>query len=377
MSSPETASSLRAIVAHGLPGALPAQPPTPLDDRRWQELLLHARMQRLTPLLARAVTAGTFPATDTQAKEAIAVDTEALARVLVLETTLVHVAALLDDAQVAVRVLKGPAVAHLDYPDPAWRDFGDLDLLIHPDHLDRTIAVLTGHGFVRRFPEPRAGFDRRFTKSVSMADRHGLEFDLHRTLAPGALGLRVRVDMLWDDPPTEFHLGGRVLHALGPEERLLHACYHAVLGNSPPRFVPLRDIAQLLLADAVDPDRVRRLATAWRGQAVVAHAINTAWSSLHLTDQVALTTWAREYTPRGREGKELARAISPRYTFTAQAVDAVRAIDRPSDRVAYLVALAFPNRRYLGGRHRSFAARLRHAVRELAGARTSTKENHD
>jgi hypothetical protein len=377
MTSPEIAAALRAIAAYGLPGSLPAGPAAPLDPVQWDELLLHVRLQRLSPLLARAVSDGTFPATDPQIKEALDVDTQALARVLVLEATLVQAAGLLSDAGVAFRVLKGPTVAHLDYPDPAWRDFGDIDLLVRPDHLELAIAMLGRHGYARRFPEPRAGFDRRFTKSVSVVNPDGLEFDLHRTLAPGPLGLRVQVDMLWDAPPARLRLGGRTLDAMGPDERLLHACYHAVLGNSPPRLVPLRDIGQLLLGDAVDSDRVRRLAAAWRGQAVVAHAISTAWSSLRLTDQVALSTWAAEYVPRGRERNELARAISPRYTFTAQAVDAVRAIRGPRDRLAYLTALAVPDRRYLRGRHPSFTARLRHAVTELAGARTSKKESHD
>ncbi len=134
-----------------------------------------------------------------------------LATELTLEATLLRVAETFEHAVIPFRVLKGPAVAHLDYPDPALRDFGDIDLLIQPDDLDRTIAVLTEQGFARRFPEPRAGFDRRFTKSVSVVNPGGKELDLHRTLAPGVFGLRVKVAMLWDATPVQFVLGGRTL----------------------------------------------------------------------------------------------------------------------------------------------------------------------
>lgn len=377
MNHPEVSSLLRAVAAYGLKSSLQVSPTEPLNQIAWEELLLHVRMQRISSLLTRAVVDGRVPATYAQIQEALDIDTQALARVLVLEATLVQLASVLGDADVHFRVLKGPAVAHLDYPDPAWRDFGDLDLLIHPDDLDSAVAVLADHGYVRRFPEPRTGFDRRFTKSVSMANADGLEFDLHRTFAPGLFGLRVRVSMLWDSPPERFVLGGRTLDALRVEKRLIHACYHAALGNVPPRLVPLRDIAQLLLGGRLDATRVLQLAAAWQGEAVVAHAITTAWRALGLTDAVELSTWADRYAPGPRERRDLVRATSPGYTYVAQAVDGVRAIRSPRDRLAYLSALAFPRRRYVRGRHSGFTARLRHAVTDLVGARTETKETHD
>lgn len=375
--TPDVGPWLRAVAAYGLAGSQAEMPSAPLEPGVWEQLLLHARMQRLTPLLARAATDGVLATTDHQLEEATNAANEALVQVLVLEATLVRLAAVLDAADVPFRVLKGSAVAHLDYPDPAWREFGDIDLLIRPEDLDRAIAVLAGRGFQRRFPEPRAGFDRRFAKSVSVVNADGLEIDLHRTLAPGPLGLRVRPTMLWDAPADEVAVGGRTLEALGPDERLLHACYHGALGNSPPRLVPLRDIAQLLLGKGIDPDRVLDRAKAWNGRAVVAHAITTAWNALRISDEVALSAWAAKYAPAERERRELKRALSPRYTFAAQAVDAVRVIRAPRDRLAYVAALAFPRRTYLGNRHPGFTARLRHAVTEVVGARKPPKESDD
>ncbi|MFW6041801.1 MAG: nucleotidyltransferase family protein, partial [Guyparkeria sp.] len=240
MTPPEVTALLRTAAAYGLPGSAKTASSSPLPDDTWRDLLHRARSERIVALLARAVRDGLVHATDAQTAEVVDLDMQAMAGVLTLEATLLRVADLLDEAGVPFRVLKGLAVVHLDYPDPALREFGDLDLLIRPADLDRTIALLAQHGYARRFPEPRPGFDRRFTKSVSVIGPGGLELDLHRTFAPGGSGLRVQLDGLWDAPVTWFTVAGRALPALGPEERLIHACYHAMLGNSPPRLVPQR-----------------------------------------------------------------------------------------------------------------------------------------
>lgn len=369
MTRAEVTALLRAVAAHGLRGSLTETPSRPLDQPAWRDLLLEARRERIIPLLAQAVMSGSLPVTDAQATEVVDLDTHAMGSVLMLEAMLLRVAEILEPAVVPFQVLKGPAVAHLDYPDPALRDFGDIDLLIRPHDLDRAIAVLADQGYVRRFPEPRPGFDRRFTKSVSVVNSEGQELDLHRTLASGVFGLRVKVGMLWSAPPAQFALGGRTFGALGAAERFMHTCYHAALGNAPPRLVPQRDIAQMLLRGSVNPDRVRTLAAAWQGEAVIAHAISTAWATLRLTDVVPLSAWAARYALGARRQRELVRATSPGYSYTAKALDSVRAIRTQRDRLAYVSALAFPRRSYLTGRHSGFTSRFRHAVSELRAAR--------
>jgi Uncharacterised nucleotidyltransferase len=372
MTRAEVTTMLGGVATYGLPGSPSAASSKPLDHDDWHLLLAHVRRERITGLLAEAISTEFFPATDTQATEAFDLSTEVLATELTLEATLLQVAETFENEVIPFRVLKGPAVAHLDYPDAALRDFGDIDLLIRPDDLDRTIALLNEQGFARRFPEPRAGFDRRFTKSVSVVNPGGQELDLHRTLAPGVFGLRVRVETLWDASPAQFVLGDRTLVALGSAERFIHACYHAVLGNAPPRLVPLRDIAQMLLCGSVAPNQVQTVAAAWRGEAVVKHAIMTAWAAMRLTDVVALSSWAAQDSA-GSQQRELARALSLNYSYTAQALDSVRAIPTVRDRLRYVSALAFPRRSYLSGRYSGHASRFGHAVTELFNARTSSQ----
>ena len=370
MTEVDDTALVRAVAAHGLAGSLAAAPSEPLDPVEWRKLVARAQKERIIPLLADAITSGSFPASDAQLVEALDLETTAMATVLTMEATLVQVAETLARAGIPFRVLKGPAVAHLDYPDPSLRDFGDIDLLIHPDDLEHAIGILLKHGYVRRFPEPRAGFDRRFTKSVSVVNPDGRELDLHRTLAAGVFGLRVKTRMLWEAPYAEFAVGGMTLHALGASERFMHACYHAALGNAPSRLVPQRDIAQILLRGSVDPDRVKALAEQWAGEAVIAHAIRTTWHTLQLTDIVALSAWAAKHTSQVRDQRELRRATSPGYTHTARALDSLRAIHPLRDRLVYISAMAFPRRSYLNGRHSSIGSRVGHALAELIAART-------
>ncbi len=373
----DVAALLRVVAAFDLPNSLVTVPGEPLSDADWDEFTAHVQWQRLTNLFAQAVSAGVFPATEAQLKDAIETDTHALTGALRLEAQLVEVAEIFDGAGVPFRVLKWPAVAHLDYPDPAWRSFGDLDLLIPPDAMDGAIRLLSGLGYTRRFPQPRPGFDRRFTKSVSLDGPEGQQLDMHRTLAAGGFGHRIIVSTLWNAPPSRFSVGGREFTALGKEERFLHACYHLVLGNAPPRLVPQRDIAEMLKNGAIAGDRVRELASAWQGEAVLAHAITTTLISLQLKAEEPLAEWAATFKPRRREQRELVRATSPQYSYSAQAIDSARAIHGLRERLAYMWALALPRRSYLRGRHSGAAARARHALSDVLNVRSTHKERRD
>ena len=104
------------------------------------------------------------------------------------------------------------------------------------EQFDDAVAALARAGHHRRFPQPRPGFDRRFSKGTSFVTDEGTEIDLHRTFAMGPFGLTMKLDDLWARAST-FRVGGVDLHALGREERFLHTCFHASLGDNPPRLL--------------------------------------------------------------------------------------------------------------------------------------------
>lgn len=111
--------------------------------------------------------------------------------------------------------------------------------------MDRAIAALQAGDAVRRIPERRPGFDRRFAKGVGMACGDLVEIDVHRTLCGGALGYRIPVDRPFAEP-GRFTIGG----------------------------------TSVLTHPALTPDGLSAEARRWGGEAVLAEAVRTALSEL-------------------------------------------------------------------------------------------------
>ena len=130
--------------------------------------------------------------------------------------------------------------------------------------IDDAVRLLTAAGFRREFPQPRAAFDRRFGKGVTLIAADGHEVDLHRTLANGPYGIRVVLPSLFTGS-TPFEIAGVPMKALEPMNRALNQCYHAALNGTPPRLQPLRDVAQHVLLGDVETDVLISSAASWRG----------------------------------------------------------------------------------------------------------------
>jgi len=272
-----------AIMAHSLFGSRLELPEVPFDDEEWERLLQRVEVERVPGLLAQAIDEDALPATEQQRRDALQAHTDSMCLALILEKQLVALVEALVAAGIDYRVLKGSAVAHLDYHDPSMRSFGDVDLLVPGDDYDRALALLSRLGCERQYPEPRPGFDRRFGKGVSLQAR-GYEVDLHRTFVAGPFAQLITPEDLFATSST-FDIGGWSLLALAPEERFLHACFHALLGDAPPRLVPLLDVVQILLSTPLDLDKVRHLCASWRAEAVMARAISLAWRTFDLADR--------------------------------------------------------------------------------------------
>jgi len=361
----DPAAELRAgIVAHGLLGTTTELPSQPLDDDAWSRLYGDTWADRTTGLLAAAISSGALATTPDQAEQAYQAHAEEMSSVLLIERWLLDHVARLAAAGIETCVLKGSAVAHLDYPDPALRSFCDVDLLVRTDDWDRAVEILTAGGYARQIPQPRAGFDRRFSKGATFSVPDGPELDLHRTFVMGPFGLTVDLDAVWA-ARIPFALGGQELAALDREERFLHACYHAALGDVPPRLVALRDVAQMALAPELDVERARSLASEWRGDAVIARAINLAWETFRLADATALSAWAARLQTDAWQERALLAYLDRREVSTALSLATTRAVPGLRAKVSYIRALAFPDRDFVVDRYPNALARWRHAAQVL------------
>jgi hypothetical protein len=363
-------SPLARVATFGLPTTEAAIASEPLGSGDWAFLLADVRHQRLSGLLQAAVEAGALPVTDEQRAEVEDLHLGACAAVLRLEQRLLEVAEVLDQAGVDMIVLKGSAVAHLAYPDPALRMFGDNDLLLRSERFDDAILLLCRNGYVRQTAPARPGYERRFAKGATLTGEVGDELDLHRNLVFGTVGFCIDLDELFTSAVT-FTVGGRMLLGLGPESRLLHGCYHAGLGDPRPRHGSVRDVAQMLAFGTHDPDRVLALARAWQSEAVLARAVGLCDELLGYRPQDEVSRAVRSHVPTARERRVIDSYVGDNRRFAAKVVASLPYIDGWGAKAAFVSSVAFPQRGFaesFGGR--SGLAWLRRGARSLLrGAR--------
>lgn len=329
-------SLLQQGCSQGLPGT-PHISLIGIDDLEWRDLIDSAVAERTVALLASAARTGLIELTTEQRAELSDRHEQAMRVCVALERVTLEVHAAFAAAGIDARLLKGSAVAHLDYPDPAFRAFGDIDLLVPSSSYEEAVKILELSGATRRFSEVRPGFDRQFGKGVCMLRPDDIQVDLHRTFVAGPFGLAIHLDELFDDFAV-VELGGVDVPVLTREHRFLHACYHAALGDESPRTVALRDVAQLLLCSDLDLTEARHTARRWRSEAVVARAIGLAWSKFGLGDDPAIE-WARSYRPNKFESRSIAAYVGPHRSYARQMTAGAYAVRGIAEKIVYVRTL--------------------------------------
>jgi len=337
------------------------RPHRPLEPRPWSDLLATCRTERTIGLLSAALSTGWLRATDEQAEAVDGIHLSLMGGVVMLEQLLVFASSHLSAASVGHRVLKGSAHAWLDWPEPSLRTFHDVDILLANDY-DTGLRTLELAGCRRRTIEVHRGFDRRFGKGTTMVGPTTHEVDVHRTLAAGAYGLLIKRNELLESG-DQLVVGGCPLLALARPQRLVHACYHAALGDVRARHATLRDVGELILG--CDPDERRRaleLAGSWDGRAPVAIAISAATALLRLPSAHPLVQWALAYEPTGSEERRLQAYSGEGRSFAAQAIEGFRVLPTIGDRLAYATHLLFADPQHLRARGESPGHRWARAV---------------
>jgi putative nucleotidyltransferase-like protein len=365
----------RRIAAYGLPGV--ESEPLELTDERWDVVGFLLGLRSLTGLALAAVHGGSLRLTSEAAADLVERHRVQMLHALSLERVLLRVGDAFERRHIPFVVLKGPALAHALYPDPSWRPFGDLDLLVRTPDWRAACSVLAGLGFRRELPEPVAGFDERFGKAATHTGPGGLQVDLHRALALGPFGVWIRPEELFDEV-WELRVGGRTFLRLNDTALLLHAAVHASLGRAEPLPVPVRDVAQVALAGEVDPELLTRLARRWHLAAVVEDAFSVAERHLGVTLEPQFAGEELQATTRERRalaGYHASRGLGGVPLAMVQAVPGLR------NKAAYVRSLVMPNREFMaaraGGRV-SYVTRwriplrwMRHRI--LRGRRITTK----
>lgn len=363
--APTIEGALARVVGWLLPGAPPVFPPT--DPAAIALLVGLAETQGVLGLLLVALDGGAIELGPELTDLAATRHEATLIWCMQVETRLLELNSWFVDAGgIHHLVVKGPAVAHLDAPDPALRSFADLDLLVPGPEIDRAVEVLLDHGGTREYAERRPGFDRRFGKSVTVTLPDKVQVDVHRTLCDGTHGFRIPLGRLFDEATT-FPLGGDEVPTLSRRHRALHAAYHGVLGSAVPPLRTVRDLAGYLTHPDLTPEVLVAEARVWRGEAVLAEAVAATFDALEF-DAPAWRRWLDEVQIDPAEARIVAEQRVESGSFGLAKVAALQEL-APRDRLAYALALAVPSSAHLRSRGVSRFAVLRTAACRLGEAR--------
>jgi len=197
-----------------------------------------------------------------------------------IEHALLGVVDVLAAASVPFAIIKGVATAHLDCPDPSWRQFGDVDLLVAPADLEHACKQLEAQGWRQEHALPRG--HRPFTHAITLCSAARVEIDVHQRIGHRALGILVPTEALLADR-VPFTIAGRSMWALSDIDRLIHASVHMVSSRGPYRR--LSSIADVLLMSYLQQDSADQVldrADGWLVGTLVRRAVIDAWGAAML-----------------------------------------------------------------------------------------------
>jgi hypothetical protein len=243
---------------------------------RWTSV---AQMERVAPLLYQVVDTVPTDLSDGQRIEIKLRQRDALAHCVWLEHHLLVVASMLAEHGIRAAVLKGAATAHLDYPDPSWREFVDVDLLIDPADRPEATALLQREGWTQGYALPKG--HEPYTHAVTLV-RDRMELDLHQRIGHRALGVLVPTSELLDRAVT-LDIAGADLLALDEIDRLIHSALHMVSSRGLNRR--LSSVADVLLAAERRPHlagEVLARAERWRVRSLVERGVRDAYDAAQL-----------------------------------------------------------------------------------------------
>ena len=331
--------ALVAAARHGL-GAPTA--PVSLDASAAEAVFARARFHHLSGFLADAALAGTVTTDDEGLWSPLWRQwRDELLMCVRLEALAVRTGELLDTTAIRWCLTKGAALAHLDYPDPAVRTFGDVDVLVHPADWSRAFRLLTDSGYRRETSTLPGNYDDRYGKGATLTTADGLEVDLHRRFAIGRFGVTTATEAMFASTDS-IELAGRRIPVLDRPGRLLHGCFHAALGGFR-GLRAFRDVAQLILVSNADWEATFDVARRWKVEAVVASAISEAWCRLGLDIDHPAHTRATS-TAVSRTDRRILELFARESPFRSQAMTALRRLP-PGEVPRYLWTLARPRLR--------------------------------
>ena len=217
-------------------------PPAPatIDGASWVGLLAWAQSHNLIGQLWHAAPTVARLTPDQQSDLDEAYEAVALPA-LAIEASALETHRLLAAAGIEWRALKGFATSRLLYDDVAQRSSRDIDILVHPDDLGRTLDALAP---VTAAPaEVQAGPVRSaMLKERQITDTRGVAIDIHQAIEGCLVNSRLPIEPLFADPQT-LVVRDIELRACSPAAMFVHSVLHSTSGGA--QLSTLPDLGRL------------------------------------------------------------------------------------------------------------------------------------
>ncbi|MBD2663367.1 methyltransferase FkbM family [Richelia sinica FACHB-800] len=158
---------------------------------------------------------------------------------LALSSELLNLLPLFEKEGISVIPYKGATLTALAYGNLTLRQFSDLDILVHQQHILKAEDLLIAHGYR---PSADLGWEHQL---VSKDGR--VSVDLHHRLTPWDFSVKLNFDQLWKrcQPVT---LAGKKALSFSPEDLLLILCIYVARDcwYERVRLVEICDIAEVI-----------------------------------------------------------------------------------------------------------------------------------
>jgi hypothetical protein len=197
-------------------------------DLDWTHLLRMALEHRVTPLLywnLNAICQENVPET---ALDQLRTNFRANSRRnLFLTGELLRLLNALKAREVAAIPYKGPTLALEAYRNLSFREFGDLDILVHKRDVPMAMNILASLGYQQQEHLVGAQEEAFFRSQCEFifTNDHATVVELHWAIVPRRISFAFDSEALWTRL-DQIELGGNTVSIFSPEDMLLILCVH-------------------------------------------------------------------------------------------------------------------------------------------------------
>jgi hypothetical protein len=166
-----------------------------------------------------------------------------LARNMILQDELAHIISEFNDRKIPVIILKGAALLDSVYQDIGLRSMGDLDILVHPEHLDSAEAIALNRGysyFVNQEIQEQTRQECRHLANLWHVQKMILLEIHHHIVSPGEPAY-FDLEGFWKRA-RKIKISGVETLSFAPEDIVIHLCLNFLFDR---KYHSLKALGQL------------------------------------------------------------------------------------------------------------------------------------